>query len=168
MKRALLVVCLAVSPAAAQVSPYSNPYNPYVSSSSGGTLQFRPYISLDRLNVQYQSRVIPLSYGAMGGTNWNVANVAPRAAAFRYYLHYPMMNAAGAGTGASGNPSAKSLQPLPFSAAPPVETACDPYQDEDGCLSEYAESPSDLANAIRQTIQLRSLPQTSSPIVSPR
>jgi hypothetical protein len=168
MKRALLVICALTSPAAAQVGPYVNPFNPYASSASVGTIYSRPYISLDRLNIRYQSQMVPSGYGAMDGTTWNAANPTLTAATFRHYPNYPMLSSSSISARTSGNPSAKSLQPLPMSIGPPDETACDPYQDYDGCVSKYADSPSELANAIRQTIHLRSPPQISSPIASPR
>src|SRR5262245_42011257 len=138
MKRALAIVCLFASSAAAQVSTYVNPYNPYASSTSGTTIQLRPYVSLDRLHVQRQYLAVPSDYIAAGGTIWKVANQSTHAAGYRQYPNFPALNSTVGGSRAFGNGAAKSMQPLPLTAPLPVEISCDPYRDEKGCLSAYA------------------------------
>lgn len=136
MWRAVVVAALLISPASAEPGPYANPYNPYATSVSGG-VQFRSYVSLDRLNLQYQSRTMPAYFATKEGTNWKRVAPVPKAALFRNYPNYPALNAALSGALGPGTTSAKSMRPLPLTAERPVETACDPYMDDNGCLDEY-------------------------------
>lgn len=137
MKRALVVIWLLASPAMAQVGPTRNPYNPYANSINRGSVQLRPYISLDRLNSQYQSRALHSNPIAANRAISHSANLTARAASFRYYPNYPS-NSMQMAAQVAGYAAARSLQPLPLSAPRPVETSCDPYTDDDGCLSDYA------------------------------
>jgi hypothetical protein len=138
MWRALLVVCLFASPAVAQVNSYVNPYNPYASSTSRGTVQFRPYVSVDRLHLVRQNRAAPTEYVAVSGSSAIILNANSRPAGFRSYPNYPSMGSSQIGSRVTNVTAAKSLQPLPMTAPPPVEIACNPYFDDDSCLSDYA------------------------------
>jgi hypothetical protein len=138
MWRALALTCWLASPVLAQIGPYVNPYNPYASAAAGGHVQMRPFVSLDRLNLHYQTRVSPSSRVMVEGADWNVASPVSQAAAFRIYPHYPALNSARTVSRGFGKVAARTIQPRPFTAPRPVELACDPYNDNDGCLSEYA------------------------------
>jgi hypothetical protein len=138
MKRALAMVFLLASSAAAQVGPSVNPYNPYASSTNGSTIPLRPYVSLDRLHVQRQYQAMPSDTVAIGGTVWKVASQSTHAAGFRQYPNYPALSSATNGSRAFGRVAAKGMQPLPLTAPLPIEISCDPYRDESGCLNAYA------------------------------
>ncbi len=138
MWRALLVVCLLASPAAAQVNSYVNPYNPYASSTSRGAVRFRPYVSLDRLHLLHQNRAAPTEYFAVSGSSAIILSANSRPAGFRSYPNYPSMASSQIGSRASNVAAARSRQPLPMTAPKPVEIACNPYFDDDSCLSDYA------------------------------
>ena len=138
MKRALLLVCLLASPATAQVNSNFNPYNPYVNLTNRGPVSFRPYVSLDRLNIQRQNRVTSSGYFAANASSSAAANPNRRPAGFQYYPNYRLLNSPQYGSRGSGYTAAKAKQPLPLTAPLPVEYQCDPYLDDDGCLSEIA------------------------------
>jgi hypothetical protein len=134
MKRALLLACLCASPAAAQV----NSYNPYVNLNDRGPVSFRPYVSLDRLNIQHQYRVAPHRYFPTNVSSLSAANSSSRQSGFRYYPNYPSLSFSASGFRGSIDSATTAKNPLPMTAPLPVEYACDPYMDDDGCLSEIA------------------------------
>ena len=141
MRRALLLVGLIATSASAQVQSYVNPYNPYVSSATLGPMYAQPYVSLDRLHLQYQSRAMPSSFAATAGTLGTGTNSATVTSRYQQYPNYPSLNGLAnspISVGGFSNTAAKGLQPLPLTAPRPVETACDPYLSSDGCLSEIA------------------------------
>lgn len=138
MKRVVLALMLLASPAAGQTAASLNPYNPYVTSGSQLSLSFRPYSSLDRWNLRNYGRATPNGFFVSAAAAPTLVAPVSRAAAFGYYPNYPSRMVAPSGFGTSRYFGVKSLQPAPLTTYAPTELQCDPYLDDDGCLSEIA------------------------------
>jgi hypothetical protein len=133
MKRAIGLVVLLTSPCVGQ----ENPYNPYVGLRDVGGLNFRPYVSIDRLNIAHQNLATGIRPVYFGSSGAGVRSTA-RQPGFGYYPNYPSFGVAPVRSRGPMASAAALERALPIALPLVGPGACDPYLDDDGCLGEIA------------------------------